>query len=144
MSKVGKPAFVTEKLTVFFENPFWVGVFERVENGKLYTCKITFGAEPKDYEVWNIILRNYDRLKFSPSVDVIVKKEAQNPKRRQREARKQTKQTGVGTRSQQALQLLREANKVERRIMRREQKLAEQQRNFELRRQKRKEKHRGR
>ena len=23
------------KLTVFFEEPFWVGVFERIENGKL-------------------------------------------------------------------------------------------------------------
>lgn len=23
------------KLTVFFEEPFWVGVFERIENGKV-------------------------------------------------------------------------------------------------------------
>lgn len=39
------------KLTVYFEDPFWVGVFERVEGGKLPVCKVTFGAEPKDYEV---------------------------------------------------------------------------------------------
>lgn len=26
---------VTGKLTVFFEEPFWVGVFERVDGGKL-------------------------------------------------------------------------------------------------------------
>ena len=38
-------------LKVFFENPFWVGVFERIEDGKLSVCKVTFGAEPKDYEV---------------------------------------------------------------------------------------------
>lgn len=144
MSKAGKPAFVTEKLTVFFENPFWVGVFERVEDGKLYTCKVTFGAEPKAYEVWDFILRNYDRLTFSPSVDVTVKKEALNPKRRQREARKQTRQTGIGTKSQQALQLQREENKWKRRIVSKEQKLAEKERMFELRQQKRKEKHRGR
>ena len=36
------------RLTVFFEAPFWVGVFERFEGGTLSVCKITFGAEPKD------------------------------------------------------------------------------------------------
>jgi len=41
---------------VFFEDPFWVGVFERIEDGKLSVCKVTFGAEPKDYEVWDYIL----------------------------------------------------------------------------------------
>ena len=39
------------RLTVYFEDPFWVGVFEKVENGKLSAAKVTFGAEPKDYEV---------------------------------------------------------------------------------------------
>ena len=32
------------RLTVFFEAPFWVGVFERFEGGTLSVCKITFGA----------------------------------------------------------------------------------------------------
>ena len=39
------------KLTVYFEEPFWVGVFERIEDGTLSVAKVTFGAEPKDYEV---------------------------------------------------------------------------------------------
>lgn len=30
------------KLTVYFEEPFWVGVFERYEGGKLSVCKVTF------------------------------------------------------------------------------------------------------
>ena len=42
-------------LTVFFEDPFWVGVFEGIEDGKLSVCKVPFGAEPKDYEVWEYI-----------------------------------------------------------------------------------------
>ena len=25
----------TNKLTVFFEKPFWIGIFERIENGSL-------------------------------------------------------------------------------------------------------------
>ena len=41
---------VNGKLTVFFEEPFWVGIFERIEDGKLSVAKVTFGAEPKDYE----------------------------------------------------------------------------------------------
>ena len=27
------------KLTVYFEEPFWVGVFERIEDGKLSVAK---------------------------------------------------------------------------------------------------------
>jgi len=69
------------KLTVYFEEPFWVGVFERIQSGKLSVCKVTFGAEPKDYEVWEFVLKNYNQLKFSPSVDVVVKNEVTNPKR---------------------------------------------------------------
>ena len=42
---------VSGKLTVYFEEPFWVGVFERIEDDKLSVTKVTFGVEPKDYEV---------------------------------------------------------------------------------------------
>ena len=38
-------------LTVYFDDPFWVGVFERMDGGKLSACKVTFGAEPKDYDM---------------------------------------------------------------------------------------------
>ena len=131
------------KLSVFFEDPFWVGVFERVENGKLSACKVTFGEEPKDYEVWEFVLKHYDQLKFSPSVDVVARKEAVNPKRIQREIRKQAA-AGIGTKSQQALQLQREENKLERKAASREQREAEKQRQFALKQQKRKEKHRSR
>ena len=131
------------KLTVYFEDPCWVGVFERIENGKLSACKVTFGEEPKDYEVWEFVLKYYDQLKFSPSVDVVARKEAVNPKRMQREIRKQSA-AGIGTKSQQALQLHREENKMERKAASREQREAEKQRQFALKQQKRKEKHRGR
>ena len=132
------------KLTVFFEDPFWVGVVERIEADRLTVCKITFGAEPKDYEVHAFLLENYNRLAFSPSVEAKVKKEAYNPKRMQRELRKQAESIGIGTRSQRALQMQREANKLARKTVSREWKEAEKQRQFELHRQKQREKHRGR
>ena len=132
------------KLTVYFDNPFWVGVFERIEDDKLSVCKVTFGAEPKDYEVFQFILKNYSQLKFSPSVDVKVRKEAKNPKRMQREARKQTALSGIGTKSQQALQQQREENKLLRKTISKQMQGAENQRRYDLKQQKRKAKHRER
>ena len=38
-------------ITVCFEEPFWIALYERIEAGHCTVCKITFGAEPKDYEV---------------------------------------------------------------------------------------------
>ncbi len=135
---------VSGKLTVFFEVPFWVGVFERVSDGKLSVCKVTFGAEPKDYEVYDFVLKNYYQLRFSPAVVTDVKETGRNPKQVQREVRKQIQNTGIGTKSQQALKLQQEQLKTERKTVSREQREAEKQRQFELKQQKRKEKHRGR
>ena len=135
---------VSGKLTVFFEEPFWVGVFERVSDGKLSVCKVTFGAEPKDYEVYDFVLKNYYKLRFSPDVATDVKESGRNPKRVQREVRKQVQNTGIGTKSQQALKLQQEQLKTERKIENREQRESEKQRQFKLNQQKRKEKHRGR
>lgn len=134
---------VRSKLTVFFEEPYWVGVFERIESGKLSAAKVTFGAEPKDYDVYEFILKHYYELQYSPSVNAVVKDTVKNPKRMQREARKQTQETGIGTKSQQALKLQQEQFKTQRKVKSREQKLAEAERQFELRQQKKKEKHKG-
>ena len=135
---------VSGKLTVFFEDPFWVGVFERVADGKLSVCKVTFGAEPKDYEVYDFVLKNYYQLRFSPAVATDVKEDGHNPKRVQREVRKQVQNIGIGTKSQQALKLQQEQLKTERKTVSRKQREAEKERQFELKQQKRKEKHRGR
>ena len=130
-------------LTVFFQEPFWIGVFERVENGRLSVCKVTFGAEPKDYEVHQYLLKRYSGLRFSAAIETEARKRADNPKRRQREASRQIQNTGVSTKSQMALQMQREAMKTERKQISREQREAEKARMFEIRQMKRREKHRG-
>lgn len=135
---------VSGRLTVYFEGPFWVGVFERIEDGKLSAAKVTFGTEPKDYEIYEFILKHYYSLQFSPAVAAVVKEAAKNPKRMQRDVIKQLRNTGIGTKSQQALKLQQKQNKQERKVKSREQKLAEARRMFELKQQKKKEKHRGR
>ena len=98
-------------LTVYFEEPFWVGVFEVIENRKISAARVVFGAEPKDYELFEYVLRYYTGLHFSPAVDTVVKETAKNPKRVQREARKQTSVSGIGTKSQQAIKLQQEQGK---------------------------------
>ena len=134
---------VSGKLTVYFEEPFWVGIFERIEDGKLSVAKVTFGAEPKDYEVQEYVQKYYFSLKFSPAVDTVVKETKRNPKRIQREAKKQMQETGIGTKSQQALKLQQEQNKQERKVRSREKREEDQLRMFELKQQKKREKHKG-
>ena len=116
---------VSGKLTVFFEESFWVGVFECVGDGNLSVCKAMFGAEPKDHEIYDFVLKNYYRLRFSPAVATDVKEASHNPKRMQREVRKQVQATGIGTKSQQALKLQQEQLKTERKVVGREQREAE-------------------
>ena len=134
---------ISGKLTIYFEDPFWVGIFERIENRKLSVAKVTFGAEPKDYEVLEFIYRNYYHLQFSLAVETVIKDTKKNPKRAQRDAKKQTLETGIGTKSQQALKLQQEQNKQERKVRSREQRESENQRLFELKQMKKREKHKG-
>ena len=50
----------TGSLTVLFEDPFWIGLFEMIDQNGLRACKVTFGAEPTDKEVMEFI--NYQRM----------------------------------------------------------------------------------
>ena len=66
-----------------------------------------------------------------------------NPKRMQRDVKKQMQENGIGTKSQQALKMQQEHNKQERKVRSRERKEADEQRMFELKQQKKREKHKG-
>ena len=107
-------------LTILFEAPFWIGLYERTDGGKYEVCKITFGSEPKDYEVYEFLLKNWHKLKFSPPIQAEVSIGRKlNPKRMQREIQSQLQDKGVGTE-------------------------AEKDRQFAIRQEKKKTKHRGR
>ena len=89
--------------TVFFEEPFWCGVYQRQEGRNLEAARMVFGAEPKEYEVLAFLLQNWKQLRFGSTDSAPCAVERKNPKRMQREAGKQTKEKGVGTKAQQAL-----------------------------------------
>ena len=132
-----------ERLTVYFEDPFWVGVFERIDGVNLSVCKVTFGAEPKDCDIFVFVLKHYYELKFSSSVKTVLKKVANNPKRNQRNAKKFLQISGIGTKSQQVLKMQYKENKTIRKQKSKEQKDMQKQVRFNLKQQKKKEKHKG-
>ena len=136
---------VSIKLTIYFEEPFWVGIFERSIDEKFSVCKVVFGAEPKDNEIFGLVLNRYSKLKYSPEI-LYEKafKEKVNPKRVQRDVKKQLNNKGVGTKSQQALKLQQEQNKTIRKIKTKDQKELEKEKLYSLRQQKKREKHKGR
>ncbi|SHK71978.1 YjdF family protein [Hespellia stercorisuis] len=132
------------RFTVLFEEPFWIGLYEREHGGQYEACKITFGAEPKDYEVLAFLLTNWKSLRFSPAIEAERRTDKHiNPKRMQRLIQKQTADVHMGTKAQQALKLQQEQGKQERKIRSRAQREAEKERKFELHQEKRKEKYRG-
>lgn len=136
---------VSIRLQVYFEEPFWVGICERIVDDRLSVCKITFGTEPKDYEVAQYIVSNWYYLKFSNAVEMEVRQIGKmNPKRLQRSVRKQMNHMEIGTKSQQALKLQYEEGKMVRKQKTRQIKEEEKERMFALKQQKRKEKHKGR
>lgn len=140
MSKVS----VGSSLTVLFEEPFWIGIFERSDGKRYEVCKIVFGGEPTDGEIYEFLLKNYNKLRFGRPVKAEPIEERKiNPKRLQRMIKKQTENTGVGTKAQQALALEREQNKLEKKTISRERREAEKVLRFEQKQQKKKEKKRG-
>lgn len=129
--------------TVFFEAPFWYGLYERQEGQQAEAAKVIFGAEPKDGEVLDFLLRNGKTLCFGKRMGEKVKEKRKNPKRLQREIHQQTGEIGIGTKAQQALAALREQQKAERKVKTKEEKRTEAERRFRQRQEKRREKHRG-
>ncbi len=135
---------IVSKLTVLFEDPFWIGLYE-VEDENVYSvCKIMFGVEPKDCEVYDLILKSWHKFRFYHSKNNLsVSEKRINPKRRQRMINKQLNCTVIGTKAQQALKLQHEQNKSSKKANKRENKKAAEVRKFNLKQEKRKDKHRG-
>lgn len=131
-------------ITVFFEDPFWVGLYERRSEEGYSVCKLTFGAEPKDYRVYEALLAHWRDLRFSPTLSLgRVSPARVNPKRARREAAKALSGPSTGTKAQEAIKLQRAEGKEAHREKSREEREAEEERKFQLRKEKRKQKHRG-
>ena len=131
-------------LTVYFDGQFWVGVCERSDETGYAAAKVVFGAEPDDQELFTLVTRDYDRFRFSEPVanDTTGIKKV-NPKRMQRQISRALSSEGVGTKAQQAVKAEQEKRAAEKKKTAKEQKELSLQQKFELRTQKRKNRHRG-
>ena len=131
-------------LTIYFDGQFYVGIFEKTDGNKLSVCKYVFGAEPKDYDVYELILNRYYRLKFSPTVEIERKPvERKNPKARQRKIKNSIVGVWLGTKSQQAIKRQIEERKIERKAKSKAYREQDSQIKFALRQEKKKEKRKG-
>lgn len=134
------------KLTVLFIESFWIGIFELTQNNEYKVSKVTFGSEPKDEEVYELILKKFYSLSFSIPLDAAENKlmeKRQNPKRMQRNIRRETTAKGICTKAQIAIKIQREQFKLKRKKNFKEQKEQEEQKKFHLKKEKKLKKHKG-
>ena len=133
--------------TIFFESPYWVGTFERIDSeGFAMACNI-FGKEPLDAEVYEFVLYYIDKLNFGKPRAFELEIRRMNPKRKQREVKREMEKFKSATRpstfAQNYMREELERHKKERKTLSKNERDALVERQFLLKQAKRKEKHRG-
>ncbi|MFH7817772.1 DUF2992 family protein [Neobacillus thermocopriae] len=135
-------------LTIYYDGQFWIGVIEFHENEKLKAFRHIFGAEPNDTEVLEFVNdRLLNIINNRKQIGIEDKKKLKkkiNPKRLQREVAKEMQNFGVSTKAQEAIKQEMELRKLESKKRKKECNEALKQKKWELKKQKAKQKHKGR
>ena len=135
------------KLTVYYDGHFWIGVVEEVHEGKLRAGRYVFGSEPNDSEILEFIQKQIVDLtnRLSQEINRKTPNERRvNPKRLARRVADELKNKGISSHAQEALKLEYEKRKKEKQTFSRQQREEMKERKREIKRQKAKDKHRGR
>lgn len=140
-------SMATIKATIFLDKQFWVGTFERTDKEGYAVAKHIFGAEPSDPEIHEFVLNHYTELEFGEAQEINVRIHRMNPKRVQREVRREMERikntTIPSTLAQDYMREEIEKKKKEKQLVSRAEKQARKDRQFALKKEKRKEKHKG-
>jgi hypothetical protein len=135
------------KATIFFERRYWVGVFERVDTVGYAVARHIFGEEPSDPQIHEFVLSHYGELKFGPLQEVNIHIHRSNPKRVQKEVRREMQRmketTKPSTVAQDYMREEIEKQKKAKKSISTAQKQAYKEAQFALKQQKKKEKHKG-
>lgn len=135
------------KATIFFEKRFWVGTFERTDKEGYAVARHIFGGEPSDHEIHEFVLTHYQELKFGDLKEVTLQIHRMNPKRVQREVRREMeKMKESSTPSTIAQDYMREEiekKKKEKKSISSAEKQARKDEQFALRQEKKKKKQLG-
>jgi hypothetical protein len=132
-------------LTVFFEDPFWVGVFSRVEGESAQYCRVVFGGEPSDIEIYHYFLANWRNLEYSEALPSLPDEPLiKNPKRRQRAVSRRLQEHTGQKRSYAIIkQTLQESQKAARRLDQKQSEIEHKNYVLQVKQNRRKEKHKG-
>lgn len=137
----------TIKATIYFERQFWIAAFERTDKEGYTAARHIFGAEPSDSEVYHFILNHYHELKFGELKNIEVQIHRMNPKRLQREVRREMEKIKESSKpSTLAQDYMREEIEKKKKMKKSQssaEKLARKEMQFDLKQQKKKEKQKG-
>ncbi len=135
------------KATIFFDKRFWVGTFERTDKAGYAVARHVFGGEPSDSEVLDFVLHDYHELNFGELKGFDLQIKRMNPKRVQREVRREMakmKETMMpSTFAQDYMREELEKKKKEKKQKSSAEKQAHEDQQFAIKQRKRKEKHKG-
>lgn len=137
-------------ITVMFDSPFWIVLFERIEKGKYSVAKEILGtSEPTNAEIAFFFDRlDYSKIRYSsPIEEEKIIRHKVNFKRMQRESKKATQQSNCKhtySKAHEELKKLQERSKAEKKVHTKIEKEQEKERKFELKQNKKKQKMRGR
>lgn len=101
--------------TVYFDDPYWVGVIELTVAGNYSVARIVFGPEPTDAQILEYLFKNYpNNVRFTKGLETHNQQPGHiNPKRRQREAASLLGKRGTSTKAQEEIQRSYEIYKQE-------------------------------
>lgn len=141
-----------ETITVMFDPPFWIVLFEKIEDGKYSVAREVIGSsEPSNSELKIFFNRLYlNEICYSVPAendDDNNQKKSFNFKRMQREIKKMTVENDTKytfSKAQAELKKQQELNKQEKKSLSKEEREKERDRRFEQKQQKKKQKLRGR
>ncbi len=138
---------ITIKASIFFEKHYWVGTFERTDKEGYAIARHIFGAEPSDPEVYDFVLNHYQELNFGKPKEFSLKIKRMNPKRMQKEIRREMEKlketVKPSTFAQDYMREELEKKKLQKKRSSSAEKQAQKEKQFSLKQQKKKEKQRG-
>jgi hypothetical protein len=135
------------KATIFFDKRYWIGTFERTDKEGYALARHIFGAEPTDPEVYEFVLTHYQKLNFGELKKFTLEIKRMNPKRVQREVRREMEKiketTKPSTFAQDYMREELEKKKLQKKQLSSAEKQARKEEQFALRQKKKREKLRG-
>jgi hypothetical protein len=136
-------------ITILFDAPFWVALFERTEKGEYSVARVVIStSEPASVEIADFLDNlDFDKLQYTkPIATEKIRKEKISSKKQQKLTKKASTDGAVKYVYSKAQMLLKEqfeANKKKKKIVTKQQKEEIEQRKFDIRQQNKKEKDMG-